>query len=58
MTAKNIWYYKNSISGEVTADKNIKNNWVNAGFDVEYYRFSEVFNDFIIFLIEEGKNKA
>ena len=55
MTAKNTWYYKNSISGEVTADKNTKNNWVNAGFDVEYYRFSEVFNDFIIFLIEEGK---
>lgn len=58
MVEKNIWYYKNMASGEITENKEIKNNWVKSGVDVEYIRFSDVYNDFIVFIIEEGKSKV
>lgn len=58
MTAKNTWYYRNTITGEITENKATKNNWVKSGADVEFYRFSEVFNDFVVLMIEEGKSKV
>lgn len=58
MTAKNTWYYRNIITGKITENKEIKNNWVKSGADVEYIRFSNAYNDFIVFMIEEGKSKV
>ena len=58
MKDKKIWYYKNTCSGKITENKEIKNNWVKSGVDVEYIRFSDVYNDFIVFMIEEGKSKV
>ena len=58
MNVKNTWYYKNVISGEITTNKEVKNNWVKSGSDVEYIRFSDVYNDFIVFMVEEAKSKV
>lgn len=58
MKDKKIWHYKNMVSGEITTNKETKNNWVKSGADVEYIRFSDVYNDFIVFMIEEGKSKV
>lgn len=58
MVEKNTWYYKNMVSGAITTNKETKNNWVKSGADVEHIRFSNVYNDFIVFMIEEGKSKV
>ena len=54
---KNQWYYKNTRTGETTESKETKNNWVLSGADVEHIRFSEIFDDFICFMVEEGRIK-
>lgn len=55
MTNKNCWYYKNLSTGEISTDKEVKNEWCNNGFDVAFYRWSDIFEDFIDFMIQEGR---
>ena len=54
MTDKNTTYYRNVNSGEITTSKEIKNTWINEGSNVEYIRYSKVFNEFIVWLIQEA----
>ena len=58
MNKKNTWYYKNTATKEITTDREIKNNWVNSGIDVEFIRFSIVGNGFRTFIVEEGKKQG
>lgn len=54
MTDKNTTYYRNVNSGEITTSKETKNTWINEGSNVEYIRYSKVFNEFIVWLIQEA----
>ena len=55
MTDKNCWYYKNLSTGEISTNKEVKNSWCDNGFDVAFYRWSDIFGDFIDFMIQEGR---
>ena len=54
MNDKNVTYYRNTNSGEITANKETKNTWINEGNNVEYIRYSEFFDEFIVWLIQEA----
>jgi hypothetical protein len=57
MNDKSKTYFVNVDTKETTTDKETKNNWIKNGHDVEFYRWSNCFEEFMCSITQEGEKK-
>lgn len=54
MQDKSLTYFENEDTKEITTSKELKNNWVKNGHNVNFYRWSNFFEEFICFITQEA----
>ena len=50
---KNSWYYENIRTGEFTDVRTVADRWVEGGDFVNYWHWSEFFQDFEVLMMRE-----
>lgn len=54
MQDKFLTYFENEDTKEITTSKELKNDWVKNGHNVNFYRWSNFFEEFICFITQEA----